>query len=57
MIEANQQLSVWLEPLPQDLRRLLCFAGKDAFGAEEAERDNIELANAISRAREWRHFT
>src|SRR5829696_9261652 len=35
IVEANQQLSVCLEPSPQDLPGLCRFAGKDAFGAKE----------------------
>ena len=50
-------LNVWLEPRPQDLPGLRCFAGKDAFGAEETEGDNVEFANAIPRAREGRFRT
>src|SRR4051794_37327403 len=51
-VEANPQLSVWLEPRPQDLPGLRCFAGKDAFGAEQTEGDNVEFADAIPRTRE-----
>jgi hypothetical protein len=54
MIEANQQLSVWLEPLLQDLRRLLCFACEDALRTEEAEGNNVKFAIAVPRAGEGR---
>ena len=57
IVEANQQLSAWLEPRPQDLPGLLGFAGKDGFGAEETECDNVEFANAFPRMREWRLCT